>query len=487
MSFLTPMAASAAETPPPAGDDYWYREVGAVGVEGEMVTPASSMRATAVYRSVDLISRLVAQLPLGMYQSTAGGARERAPDHPLDEVLRRRPNDVQTSFDWRSMMQAHLCLRGNAFSEIVWSGRGTVEKLLPLDPDRVRVVVIGRDRLRYDIMGGSSAAGFGVTQETVQPSRRLSQDQVLHLRGLSLDGWMGLSPIMACRLAVGMSLAGERYGAEFFGNNAQPSGLLSTPQTLNETTVKEIKEAWSKSVGRGGRRQGTAVLGGGTEFKAIGMSNEDAQFLETRGFQVAEIARIFGVPPHLLFHLEKVTSWGTGIEEQTIAFLVYTLQAWLVQWSQAISRDLITEPDRYYAAFSEQALLRATAEKRAQFYKDMFAVGGLSPDDIRRFEDLPPIPDGDTYYVPANMVPVGQRGQTNGAAVSARAEPANGSAVGDPAQQAGDDHVDPGDPDAGRANGAGGDPGGDAGGGAAAGAGANGLNGHSADPGGDLS
>lgn len=387
-TLAAPMAAS-----PAADDDYWYQNQGGAGVAqaGALVTPESAMRISAVWACVRVISQSVAVLPLILYRLAQSG-RVKATDHALFNLLAIRPNGWQTAYDFRLMMQGHLSLRGNAYARIVPAPDGTIAELWPLHPDRVRVFRLDNNRLRYQVRN----PGTNVTENFVQ-------EEILHIRGLSTDGILGLSPIAIARESIGGALGTQDYANRLFANDARPGGVLTVPGKLSEPAARRLKEDWQNKFS-GPNIHRTAVLEEGTTWKETGMTPEDAQFLETRKFQVVDICRVFGVPPHKVGELDRATH--SNIEHQGIEFVTDTLMPWLVAWEQAISRDLMTEPERaaLHAEFQVDALLRGDTPSRYTAYATGRQWGWLSVNDIRAKEGMDPVEGGEVYLRPLNMV-----------------------------------------------------------------------------------
>lgn len=359
---------------------------------GVSVSGEGALKLSAVYAAVRVLSETVASLPLLVYERQADGSKQRAPNFYLYDLLHREPNPYQTSFEFRENLVAHLALWGNAYCEIELDGRGRVAGLWPLRPDRMLRVFRqgGQVRYRYQLPDGGTVT--------------LSGDQVWHLR-LMGDGLQGYSPIGLARQSVGLGLAAEHFGADFFGNGARPGGVLEHPGELGEEGMQNLRTGWESAHGGLGRSNRVAILEEGMTYKAIGVPPDDAQFLETRKFQVEEIARIFRVPLHMVGMLDRATF--SNIEHQSIDFVVHTIRPWLVRIEQSIGNKLMTARDRsrYFAEFLVDGLLRGDVESRYQAYATGRQNGWLSANDIRRLENMNPIEGGDVYLVPLNMVP----------------------------------------------------------------------------------
>jgi HK97 family phage portal protein len=400
--------------------DFWYEPRGAPNNSGMPITADSALRISIAYACVRLISESLGMLPLIVYRRQADGGKTRAPDHPLYDVLHDRPNVSQTSIEFLSMMQAHLLLRGNAYAEILPGPRGPVDQLMPLHPDRVRVDEQPDGSLRYRL------------RQKDGTERVLLADQVFHLRGMSLDGKTGLSVISYAAQSMGMTAAVESYGASFFGRGSRPSGLLKTTGKLSADAAERMQKRWQSTYGGVGNAHKVAVMEEGLEFQALGMTNEDSQFLATREFQAGDTVRWFGVPLHMVQFESRDSSWGTGIESMGQEFVTYTLGPWMMRWQQKIASDLIVAPQAYSAEFLPDALLRGNTTERYTAYQ--MAAGGnapwLSRNDVRRRENMNPLPGLDDILQPLNM---GGSGEQKGQA----APPQNGRVPSAPPSQNG--------------------------------------------------
>ena len=283
---------------------------------GKPVTERSAMQMTAVYSCVRILSEAVAGLPLHLYRYKENGGKEKAIDHPLYHLLHDEPNPEMSSFVFRETLMTHLLLWGNAYAQVIRNGKGEVIALYPLMPNRMTVDRDGRGQLYYKYTTSSDDA------PTMQGNvAYLGPSDVLHIPGLGFDGLVGYSPIAMAKNAIGMAIACEEYGAKFFANGAAPGGVLEHPGTIKDP--QRVRESWQSTFGGSGNANKIAVLEEGMKYTPIGISPEQAQFLETRKFQINEIARIFRVPPHMVGDLEK--SSFSNIEQQSLEFVKYTL------------------------------------------------------------------------------------------------------------------------------------------------------------------
>lgn len=365
---------------------------------GVSVTPDTAMRAAAVFSAVRLLSESVASLPLILYRRVEVGGRdgrERAVNHPLYNKLKVNPNPEQTSFEWREMQQQHLSLRGNGFSFIDWGRGGRVKNLFPLHPDRMDVRRKTDGSLVYEYRRLSGKTEY------------FAPDEILHLKGLSDDGVKGLSPIEVAREAVGLSLATEDYGAKFFGNGTHIGAYIETDAPLTKDTAKNLKESLARDHGGLMNSHKIPIFDNGMKLQRLNMTAEDAQFLESRKFQIGEIARIFRVPPHKIYDLDRATF--SNIEQQSIDFVTDSVMPWLVRWEQRLSKTLLkpSEQDEYFFEFNMDALLRGETLARQEAFQIMMRNGAMNPNEWRAKENMNPRtdPGGEEYMQDRAMTP----------------------------------------------------------------------------------
>ena len=362
-----------------------YRFLFGNSTSGKAVTERSAMQMTAVYSCVRILAEAVAGLPLHLYRYTDTGGKEKAIDHPLYALLHDEPNPEMTSFVFRETLMTHLLLWGNAYAQIIRNGKGEVVALYPLMPN---CMVVDRDehgQLYYTYYRGQDEAIRNKdTAVILQPS------DVLHIPGLGFDGLVGYSPIAMAKNAIGMAIACEEYGAKFFANGATPGGILEHPGTIKDP--QRVRESWQSTFGGSGNANKVAVLEEGMKYTPISISPEQAQFLETRKFQINEIARIFRIPPHMVGDLEK--SNFSNIEQQSLEFVKYTLEPWLVRWEQSMIRALVSHSEKaaYFIKFNVDGLLRGDYQSRMNGYAIGRQNGWMSTNDIRELENLDRIP-----------------------------------------------------------------------------------------------
>ena len=374
---------------------------------GKAVNERSAMQMTAVYACVRILSEAVASLPLHMYRYNDTGSKEKALPHPLYGILHDEPNPEMSAFSFRETLMAHLLLWGNGFAQIIRNGRGEVVSLYPLMPDRMTVDRDSRGRLFYEYTrsDGDARTPGGKSTVTLAPS------DVLHIPGLGFDGLVGYSPIAMAKQSIGMGLACDVYGASFYQNGAQPGGVLEHPGVVKDP--KRVRESWNAIYQGSANAHRVAVLEEGMAYKPISISPEQAQFLETRKFQIDEIARIFRVPPHMVGDLEK--SSFSNIEQQSLEFVKYTLAPWITRWEQAIYRALLSqsEKERFFVRFNVEGLLRGDYQSRMTGYSIARQNGWMSANDIRELENLDRIPaedGGDLFLINGNMTRLADAG-----------------------------------------------------------------------------
>jgi HK97 family phage portal protein len=374
---------------------------------GKAVNERTAMQTTAVYACVRILAEAIAGLPLHVYRYRSDGGKERIPFHPLYYLLHDEPNPEMTSFVFRETLMSHLLLWGNAYAQIVRNGRGQAIAIYPLLPSKMEVNRAANGELVYKYYRDVDESGINPKGGYVT----LRKDEVLHIPGLGFDGLIGYSPIAMAKNAIGMSLATEEYGAAFFANGANPGGVLEHPGVIKD--IQRVKDSWNSAYQGSGNAHKVAVLEEGMKFQAIGIPPEQAQFLETRKFQINEIARIFRVPPHMVGDLEK--SSFSNIEQQSLEFVKYTLDPWVVRWEQSLQQALIlpSEKTTLFIKFNLDGLLRGDYQSRMNGYSVGRQNGWMSANDIRELENMNRIPaeiGGDLYLVNGNMLPLSQAG-----------------------------------------------------------------------------
>ncbi len=374
---------------------------------GKAVNERSAMQMTAVYACVRILSEAIASLPLHVYQYNDSGGKEKALTHPLYGILHDEPNPEMSAFSFRETLMTHLLLWGNSYAQVIRNGRGEIVALYPLMPDRMTVDRDAQGTIFYEYARADGDARTMDGKSTV----RLAPSDVLHIPGLGFDGLVGYSPIAMAKNAIGMGLACDEYGASFYHNGAQPGGVLEHPGVVKDP--KRVRDSWNAIYQGSANAHRVAVLEEGMAYKPISISPEQAQFLETRKFQIDEIARIFRVPPHMVGDLEK--SSFSNIEQQSLEFVKYTLAPWIARWEQAIYRALLSqaEKERFFVRFNVEGLLRGDYQSRMTGYSIARQNGWMSANDIRELENLDRIPakdGGDLFLINGNMTRLADAG-----------------------------------------------------------------------------
>ncbi|MDU4847503.1 MAG: phage portal protein [Clostridium sp.] len=373
---------------------------------GKTVNEKTAMQTTAVYACVRILAETIASLPLHTYRHNENG-KEKAIEHPIYNLLADEPNSEMTSFVFRETLMSHLLLWGNAYAQIIRDGRGNVIGLYPLLPNKMTVNRSSNGEIYY-IYSRYSDENPNIER---YGDVYLQNHEVLHIPGLGFDGLVGYSPIAMAKNAVGMSIACEEYGASFFANGANPGGVLEHPGVVKDPA--RVRESWNSVYQGTGNAHKVAVLEEGMKFQSIGIPPEQAQFLETRKFQINEIARLFRIPPHMVGDLEK--SSFSNIEQQSLEFVKYTLDPWVIRWEQAMKKALLlpSEKKDYFIKFNVDGLLRGDYQSRMNGYATGRQNGWLSSNDIRELENLNRIPEelgGDLYLVNGNMTKLQEAG-----------------------------------------------------------------------------
>ena len=321
-NFLDRFRAASGDRSP--WGDFWFEPVSVRTSSGTRVSADSAMRLSAVYACVRILAETLAMLPIVLYRQRSDGGKERVTDHWLYRLLAKRPNRWQNAFEWREMLQGHLALRGNAYNQIIANSRGEIAELVPVHPDRISVEMLDNGDYRYrvtDRQGGS---------------RPVARGEIWHLRGLSSDGLTGLSPIELARENFGVALAAQDYGARFFANDAKPTGgWIEFPGNFKDKAARDVFRESFQAAQSGANRGKILVLENGMKYNEVGVTNKDAQFLELRKFQIADVARVFRVPPHMIADLDRATF--SNIEQQSLEFIMHTVTPWAERWEASIA------------------------------------------------------------------------------------------------------------------------------------------------------
>lgn len=374
---------------------------------GKPVNERTAMQTTAVYACVRILAEAVASLPLHVYEYQDDGGKKLVHDHPLYYLLHDEPNPEMTSFVFRETLMSHLLIWGNAYAQIIRDGAGRVLGLYPLLPDKMDVQRDDKGNIYYVYSRNSDENPMFKEYGNI----KLKAEDVLHISGLGFDGLIGYSPIAMAKNAVGMTLACEEYGASFFANGANPGGVLEHPGVLKDPS--KVRESWN-SVYRGvNNAHKIAVLEEGMKYQQIGIPPEEAQFLETRKFQINEIARLYRIPPHMVGDLDK--SSFSNIEQQSLEFVKYTLDPWVIRWEQSLQKSLLLpgEKGKYFIKLNVDGLLRGDYQSRMNGYAVGRQNGWFSANDIREMENMNPISDeegGNLYLINGAMTKLADAG-----------------------------------------------------------------------------
>jgi HK97 family phage portal protein len=390
MLTTAPKAVAGGELQSLASDDGWIiRALGGGKTDSGMpVSQWSAITFPAVYSCVSVIADNIAQLPCSVRKRRKDGqGSDPVLDHPLNVILNEQSNDDMSAFVTRQTGMHHTLLWGNGYGEIERTRGGDPVAVWPLYPDRT---------FPYKPPGQALVYRSTVNAKSVT----LDPADVIHIPAMGFDGYLGYSPVSVARQAVGLGLAMERFGSKFFANDAKSGGFLQHPGKLGDKAKENIAESFQQQGGPENAFR-VKVLEEGMKFISTTIAPDDAQFLASREFQIAEIARIFHVPLVLLQSMEKTSSWGSGIEQIMIGFVVWTLQPWIVKIEQEYNRKLLTAEERKAGLFIKlnlKALQRGDMKARGQYYRDMQAVAAMNANEIRGDEDMNPYPDGDKYF-----------------------------------------------------------------------------------------
>jgi HK97 family phage portal protein len=372
-----------------------YEAFGAVPTDsGISVSPESAMKYTAVYSCVNVLGQALAQVPWDVYRRKGEKGKEIARDRSEHYLLHSEPNGKMTSYSMRMAMMANVSLRGNMFVEIQRDGASRTRALRPLLASNVCV---------YDSLDDESLV-YKVTRRN-GTTDVLDGSDVIHVPCISLDGASGLSPIAQNRQAIGLGLAAEAAGASFFGNGSRPSGYLTSDKPIRQQDREDIEKKWFAKFGGSKNHGKVPVLSGGLKWNQLSISPSDAQYLETRNYQAADIARIFRVPAVLIGLADKTSTYASA-EAFFQSFIMHTIVPWAVAIEQEFNRKLFPNTDDIYCKLDLNGLMRGDPKTRAEFYKSLFGAGALSQNDIRGWEEQDPIEGGDRYWIQQGFMPL---------------------------------------------------------------------------------
>lgn len=369
-----------------------------------------SDRDAVVFTCVKVLAESIGQLPLNVYYKK-NGYRSVADDLHLHELLHNQPNQAMCSVNFRELLQTHLLYRGNAY---IYKKPGTstaIQELVPLNPDRVTPFCYDpEDENRAILSTDEYVIGSKIAYEYLEQSggrRFFFPEELIHLKGMSQQGLVGLNPIEHHRQTIHFSLAAREYGLKYFENGAKPSLAVKSKKKLSKEAKEGLRESWVKSFGGVHKSHKPVILEEDMDVTTIGISNEDSQFLESRKYQRSEIAGIYRVPAHMINDLDRATF--NNIEHLSTMFVVHTLLPWIRRWEQTFENSLLTPNLKKAGArirFNVDGLLRGDSKSRGEYYQSRFMTGSMSPNDIRRMENENPIDGGDEYYVQGAMVPI---------------------------------------------------------------------------------
>lgn len=390
---LAPVASSAS-----ALDDFYYRPVATISASGLPIDESTAMRIATYFRCKAVLADAVGMLPLHVYRRLAGGGKERASDLPTYRLLHDKPNGYQTPIEFKGEQMHSLMSGGNAMSLKRPGVTGDIEELWPLEPERTEIKVMADRTVRF------------LYREWDSTQSVFTADQVWHVKRWARNG-VGISLLGHARDSLGLTLALETHANATFRNGAKPGGVVEHPLKLSGDAMKQWIAKWNLSH-QGAQNAGkVTILDEGAKFVGVGMNNDDAQLLAMRQFQREDVAAWFGVPPHLLGYLTKETSWGSGIEQLSLLFLIYTLLPWLVVWEQSATLEFLPPDGGFFAEFMPDALLRGDTLSRAEAMSKQVMSGILAPNEGRAAENRNPLPGGDGLLLPVNMVPAEKLGQ----------------------------------------------------------------------------
>ncbi len=403
MSYLDSFESRSTLASPNAWLTSWFRG-GSATFSGVDVNEVTALNYTAVYAAVQILANTIGSLPMELRRTTDDGFSEEARNHPLWDILHDAANPDMDAMQFRETMQGHVATWGNAFAHQIRDGAGRLEALWPLRPDWMRIErskLTGRLLYRYRTQSGTQSG----------TERIFQREEIFHLAGWGFDGIQGYSPITMAREAIALGLGTEEFGSRFFANGANHAGVLQHPGTLSTPAIDNLRKQISENHQGLENAHKPLILEESMTWQSIGIPAKDAQFLETRRFQLEEIARIYRVPLHLMQNLDKATF--NNIQELGISFVTYTILPWKVRWQKAVNSQLMTRQERRTGLFSNlktKALLQGNIEQESKFFVDGRSWGWLTPNDIMRWKDMPRIPaekGGDDYLQAGNMIPAG--------------------------------------------------------------------------------
>lgn len=367
---------------------------GDLASSGAVVTPQTVEGIEVAASCVKVLAETIATMPLHIYEITKDGERK-AKEHPLYNVIHSKTNRRQTKFEWLETQVTHCSYRGAGYSYIHETKGGLVTEIMPLHPDRVFPFEAPDGKIAYQYTPKNG------------PKEILLDHEVLRIAGFSDDGITPRSPVQQHRETFGLSIASHEYQSKFFQNNSTPKGAIKLPGVISDDSKKALRESWEQRHMGARNANKLAILDAGMEWQQIGMTNADAEYIGILNNQVEAISRIFRVPGVLINHTDKTATYASA-SQFFLSFVKNTILPWVERIEQRLNRALLSESDRlkYKIGFEVKGLLRGDDEARAKFYKELFSMGALSQNDIRRFEGMTKIENGDSYYMMTNMAPI---------------------------------------------------------------------------------
>ena len=373
---------------------------------GKQVNEKTALTFSAVYSCIRVLSESIGQLPIHVFKRESDGDRIHAMNHPVDTIVGKQPSPIYTPFSFYSTMASNCLLWGNSYALIERNGAMRPTKLNIIHPSLVTPYFDDNNNVYYEVRSDGNQTNKGIKYDA---------KEILHFRGFSYDGINGISPIALHKDSIGLGMACVEYGASFFGNGASLSGVLEHPSKLSKEAQERLINSWNSKYQGSSNAGKTAVLEEGLKYKAISMPPDQAQFIATRKFSVEDVARIFRVPQHMIQNLDNATY--SNIEQQSIDYVVHSLTPWLVQFEQEMNAKLFRENEKrdHYVKFNTNGLLRGDQKSRGDYYQTLWNIGAISIDEIRGFEDMNKLPNGqgEKHFVPLNYTELGSVNETN--------------------------------------------------------------------------
>ncbi len=389
MGFLSRIIVNNKARSPAPEDDSWYIPLIGKVKSGVDVNGFTALNFSAVWLAVMFISQTIASLPFQLYRNE-GNRRVKAVNHPSYKVIHKFPNPYMPAMTFWETILAHAVSWGNGYAEKTYNVAGRVSNLWPIPPNRCNPVM-RNGKIEYDVT---------VNNEIFT----LPRERVLHIPGMSYDGFKGYSVVTMARESIGLGMAAEEFGSRFFGQGAHPGMVAKHPGRLGAEAHEALEKSLKKNYEGLGHAHRMMLLEEGMTLEKIGLPQKDSQYLETREFQITEIARWFNLPPHILKDLTRATF--SNIEHMGLELVKYSLRPWMVRVEQHCDLQLLSKTSQgtYYHKWNAEGLLRGDTQARAEFYKALWNMGAVNIDEIREKEDMDPLPDGQgkVHFIPLN-------------------------------------------------------------------------------------